>query len=284
MPVIIENKYEVTGILGEGSFGKIFKGININSKEEVAIKIEKEEDSILLKNEARIYRDLMDKTGIPKIRSFGMEGGVRYMVMDLLGKSLEDVREDYKNKKLPVRMVLDIGIQITKLLKIIHESGFIHRDIKPENFLYSKNTSKNILYAVDFGLACRYLDDKSNHIEMKTGKNIVGTSRYVSINIHEGRSASRRDDLESLAYMLVYLLEGELPWQGIHEDNMEDKNNKIIELKKTSLCCNDMNYMVGEIIIYIQYCRKLKYSETPDYNYLIILLQNLSKHVETKTR
>ena len=118
--------------------------------------------------------------------------------------------------------MLTIGIQIITRLEQIHRKGFVHRDIKANNFTIGRGDKANIVYIIDFGLAKKYKDLKTGqHIAIRGGKSLVGTARYASIASHDGYEQCRRDDLESLGYLLLYFLRGKLPWQGIQ---MHDKN------------------------------------------------------------
>ena len=120
--------------------------------------------------------------------------------------------------------MLTIGIQIITRLEQIHRKGFVHRDIKANNFTIGRGDKANIVYIIDFGLAKKYKDLKTGqHIAIRGGKSLVGTARYASIASHDGYEQGRRDDLESLGYLLLYFLRGKLPWQGIQ---MHDKNEK----------------------------------------------------------
>ena len=212
MTLVVEGKYRILSKIGEGSFGKIFQGVNSYTDEIVAIKIEKSSESSLLKNEAKIYKLLEDNPGIPKLRSFGKEGVFNYMVMDLLGKSLEDCRVDCGGT-LSLKTVLGLGVQMLRRIETIHENGIIHRDIKPDNFLIKDGS--NLVNVIDFGLARRYTDKNGNHIKEESGRKLTGTARYASLNVHRGFTPSRRDDFESIGYVLLYLLLGKLPWQSI---------------------------------------------------------------------
>lgn len=277
MTVIIERKYKILKKIGEGSFGKIFSGINNNTNEAVAIKIEEDNNTSVLKNEARMYSTLREIEGIPKMRAWGKEGKFNYLVIDHLGNSLEDLK--IKNSgKLGLKTVLLLGKQMIERIEAVHSSGIIHRDIKPDNFLIGNYSNRNMLYLIDFGLAKTYLKN-GKHVSIENNRNITGTSRYVSINIHNGILPSRRDDMESIGYILLYLLNGELPWQGISEES-GDVKNKLIGNIKSEINLWDMysDTIPGEIFLFIHYCRKLNFEEIPDYKYLKNILNNLYQH------
>ncbi len=275
MTLVVEGKYRILSKIGEGSFGKIFQGINSHTDESVAIKIEKSSESSLLKNEAKIYKLLEDNPGIPKLRSFGKEGIFNYMVMDLLGKSLEDCRVNCGGT-LSLKSVLGLGVQMLRRIETIHDNGVIHRDIKPDNFLIKDGS--NLLNVIDFGLARRYSDKNGNHIKEETGRKLTGTARYASLNVHRGYTPSRRDDLESIGYVLLYLLLGKLPWQSIKCNDKEERYLLIGEKKASVSLWQHFSNVACEFILYLNYCQKLEYDEDPDYNYLRNIFINLYKH------
>lgn len=164
------------------------------------------------------------------------------------------------------------------MLEFVHNNGIIHRDIKPDNFLSGGPDSYHVIYISDFGLAKRYKDQKTGtHIPFDDRKEITGTVRYASINAHNGIDQTRRDDMESLGYTLLYLLKGKLPWQGF---KISDKNEKLEMVKKmkneisVEKLCKDAP---EEFIDYIRHCRGLRYDETPDYTYLLKLINDLFK-------
>lgn len=156
------------------------------------------------------------------------------MVIDLLESSLEDLFEA-NQRKFSISTVFQIGIQIINRLEAIHRKGFVHRDIKANNFMVGKGDKRNIVYIIDFGLAKRYKDPKTgNHIPFKEGKSLVGTARYASIASHMGYEQGRKDDLESLGFLLLYFLRGKLPWQGVQIKNKTEKYAEIGRIKKES--------------------------------------------------
>lgn len=158
----------------------------------------------------------------------------------------------------------------------MHNKGFIHRDIKPDNFLVGLEKKKHLLYIIDFGLAKRYRNlDDNTHIAYKDGKSLTGTARYASLNTHIGNEQSRRDDIESLGYMIVYFLKGELPWQGLKAKSMKEKYEKVMEKKLTTsieILCKGMPY---ELMTFINYARSLKFEEAPDYNFLKRIIKQI---------
>uniref|UniRef100_A0A6C0DIP1 non-specific serine/threonine protein kinase n=1 Tax=viral metagenome TaxID=1070528 RepID=A0A6C0DIP1_9ZZZZ len=265
---IIGNKYKIIKEIGAGTFGTIYEGINIRTNEKVAIKTELIEDEFkLLRYESTIYKLLADTSGIPKIKWFGKDDTNYYMVIDLLGNSLQ-LLIDMKGT-LSLKTVLQIGVNILTILMNIHDKGFIHRDIKPENFLLSNNSPKK-LYLIDFGLSKPYIIN-NKHIEITCKKKFIGTMNFASINCHFFYEQSRRDDLESLAYILMYFYLGHLEWMKSEEEeenisNMDDENDWI-KNKKLDIINNEN---IPRIIMdFYKYTRSLEFNETPDYKFYI---------------
>ena len=255
---VINNKYKLIEKIGQGSFGSIYKGQNIRTNEYVAIKVEAIENNLkLLKNESTIYQYLNNISYIPSIKWFGKDNCNYYMVINLLGKSLQEI----KNKKhiFSLTLTLQIGIQIINLLKTIHDKGLVHRDIKPDNFLLGLNREIKNIYIIDFGFCKPYIKDNVHIVQNKT-QNLIGSKTYASINAHKLLGLSRRDDLESLGYMLIYFYLGALSWQNVLE---------LEQIVKLKLCIIENNKLPKVLIDYIKYIRGLEFEETPDY-FLII--------------
>lgn len=276
--IIIGKKYKILKELGEGSFGKIFKAVNLFSDEYVAIKIEKKISKSILNLEANIYTKLKNIKGIPQLRYFGVEDNFNYMVIDLLGESIEDAVKI--NGNLKIEIVLSIAIDVINLLELLHNKFIIHRDIKPDNLMFGIKQYRNKIHLIDFGLSRYYINEKGDHKEISYNKKLIGTAKYASLNVLNGIEASRRDDLISLGYVLIYCLKGYLPWENIEGENKEEKYEKIKEIKKMHIIdlCNDLPY---EFHVYMDYCIQLKYNENPNYNYLKCIFTNLYNRINT---
>ena len=238
---------------------------------EYAVKIMPLAHHVLMKNEVAIYERLKGVKCIPSLYAYGVEGKFNYMVMDLLEQSVEDLHLNCGGK-LPLKVVLHLAMQMLTIVEQIHARGIVHRDLKPANFLLRTNKEHiSELYLIDFGLAKSVLDDKLRHGEMKTNESLIGTRRYMSVNVHHGLTASRRDDLESLGYIMIFLHQGQLSWQN------QSSLSAVAELKQNfGWPAVQSQPIVGEFVLFILYCRNLGFAEKPNYEYLRQLLVNLN--------
>lgn len=266
--VVVGKTYRLLKKIGEGSFGKIFSALHKDTDtQQYAVKlITKENHHALYENEILMYERLRGIKYIPSLYAAGTEGKYNYIVMDLLEQNIEQLRASF-GMQMNIKVILHLGVQMLNALECVHDKGILHRDIKPANFLLRTNPQNGIsdLFLIDFGLAGLYYFDK--HIPMKTGEKIIGTPRYMSVNVQQGLTASRRDDLESLGYILIFLQKGELPWQSAGEMSLP--------IKQTFGWAYAAN-IAGEFILFHQYCKNLSFSAKPNYDYLRNLLTNLS--------
>ena len=261
---LINNKYIIREQIGSGSFGTIYKGENIRTNEKVAIKVEPiKNNTKLLKNESIIYHYLTNTTGIPHVKWFGKDNFNYYMVIDLLGDSLQNLVE--KRGELSLKISLQIGLQLLYLLRSIHDKGLVHRDVKPDNFLLGLH-KKMQFNVIDFGF-CKSFLNNGNHISFKKTHNLIGSLSYASINAHNFNELSRRDDLESLGYVIMYMYFGKLDWQ-LKNDNIEiiDTKNNIIKNMKINIIHDEG--LPNVLCEYMKSVRSMEFEEKPNYSIL----------------
>ena len=283
--LIAENFVLLTRI-GHGSFGEIILSYSLKEKTEVVLKKElkkKNQKSSPLHTELKAYQTLLDISnttditglkpilqleiqGIPKFYGFGDKENYYYLIQEFLGPNLSQLINYCGKKKFTLGTICLLAMQMLNRIEYMHKRHYLHRDIKPENFCIGNEENTNTLYLIDYGLAKRFKDNKTNqHIPYREKRFFVGTPRYASINDHLGLELSRRDDLISIGYNLIYLLKGGLPWQGMKG---KDKANKLaqkkIQIPNDVLC----NGLPNEFLHYLNYCKNLKFEERPDYKYL----------------
>ncbi|MFQ6635136.1 hypothetical protein Gotur_011460, partial [Gossypium turneri] len=220
--------YKVERKLGKGGFGQVYVGRRVSGGSdrigpdaiEVALKLEHRNSKGCNYGppyEWQVYNTLNGCYGIPGVHYKGRQGDFYILVMDMLGPSLWDVWNSLGQSMSP-NMVACIAVEAISILEKLHLKGFVHGDVKPENFLLGQpgSVDEKKLYLIDLGLASRWKDAHSDkHIDYDQRPDVFrGTIRYASVHAHLGRTGSRRDDLESLAYTLIFLIKGRLPWQG----------------------------------------------------------------------
>ncbi|CAD8205423.1 unnamed protein product [Paramecium octaurelia] len=271
-PKIFNNKYIIKQQISSGSFGIVYLAFDKHTREEVAVKVEKEEneDASSLDREITILNRLVGVPGVPKLYWSGFEQDYNVIVIQLLGKDLSHYIKQYK--KLSLKSVLQITQQLLGTLQQVHERGVIHRDFKPENILTGYQLDNGIIYLVDYGVSKVYLDTQGKHIPPKDKKSFIGTTRYASIAAHRGHELGRKDDVESMFYVMIYLLKGKLPWQNLQNIGHRDRTSLVGEVKmKTEVAelCKDIPSEFAEILNYL---KKLEFKSEPDYKYMKSLI------------
>lgn len=255
--------------LGKGGFAFVFAGWDNLTKEHVAIKVENKERKNASRSIKKEYRLLVKLCNagcpVPKAIWCGRCEDRRVMVMQRMGESLSDF---YKlcGKKFSIQTTISLTIELVSILESLHDAGVLHRDIKLQNFLsgYGNPTS---FYVCDFGLSDFYIDPNSNqHIPLTKGHSRYGTVRYASLNNHRGVEQSRRDDLESLGFVVIYAARGNVPWQTIRNEDRRKKWSQVYDMKRRIVLeelCADLPPC---FVDFMKYVRGLAFDARPDYN------------------
>lgn len=277
----IVDSYRLEKRIGSGAFGDIYLCRHVTTKQKFACKVESvKEKHPQLKYEERVYHYLKGGKGIPAVYFYGEVGDYYCMVMDLLGRSLEDLF-CYCNKRFSLKTVLMLGDQMLQRIEFVHINNFLHRDIKPDNFLMGNGKNSHIMYIIDFGLAKRFVDPKTGeHIPYRDGKSLTGTARYASLNTHIGQEQARRDDIESIAFVMVYFLKGSLPWQGVSGETKDEKYRKIKEKKIETPITELSKELPSQFLKFFELVRNIGFEDAPDYIALRTLLAEIFTNKE----
>lgn len=259
--MIIGNKYELIEKINGGSFGALYKGKNIRTNELVAVKVEKRNSDEVntLKYEANVYNYLKNIDNFVKLRWFGTDEKYNFLVIDLLGNSLKSklVTNATKNN---LELVSNFGKKIMSKLMILHENKIIHRDLKPDNILLNSDNSFENIFLVDFSFCKKYINSNGEHISKHKINKLIGSINYASLNVHDSIEPSRRDDLESVIYILIYLYFGKLEWGHIMSIAT------VYEMKKNVINDENIPQCFRNMLMYI---RTLEFNERPNYFYLM---------------
>ncbi|KAH8292237.1 hypothetical protein KR054_007548, partial [Drosophila jambulina] len=276
--IVVAGKYRLLSRIGQGSFGELYRAEGLKYGELVAVKLERAAvKHPLLAREARIYGILQGGVGIPHMRHYGTEGEFNVMVLDLLGPTLEDML-NLCSRTFSMKTILMLADQILIRVEYLHLKCFVHRDIKPDNFLMGRGRHTTQVFMIDFGLAKKYFSQSTQlHIEYTENKELVGTARYASVRAHFAEQG-RRDDLESVGYLLLYFRRGRLPWQGIRAASEVQKYERIAECKASvpiDVLCSGLPM---EFFLYLKYCRNLPFEQKPDYVFLRQLFKTVFRN------
>ncbi|KAK2950062.1 putative Casein kinase I [Blattamonas nauphoetae] len=268
--------------IGKGGFGTIFVVVDIHTMKEYAAKFEKKGKGDLLSFEHHILNQIQSEQGFTLVQYYGEQDGFLILVFDLLGRNLED-RFNCCCRRFSIETIAHIGIQCLQRLEQLHSIGYLHRDVKPENFVFGRDEKMRQIYLIDFGLSKRFVDRKTKqHIPFRTGKSLTGTPRYATVPAHLGVEQGRRDDVESLGYILLYFLKGSLPWQGIRCLNAERKY-QIIGAQKMKTSVEQLcHHCPVEISTFFTYTMSLQMSSEPNYAFLRNLLFQMATNESAK--
>ncbi|CAD8142456.1 unnamed protein product [Paramecium pentaurelia] len=272
---LVQNRFFISQKIGEGSFGSVFKVNDQNNNNMAfAIKIQSEDDETnLLEREIKVLIELRKYQGFPQIKFYGQERGQTYCIMQMLGQNLEQIFKKLGNV-MNLGSVLRLGIQMIERIAIMHQSRFLHRDIKPDNFVIDGPNNPRLLYLIDFGLSKYFINKKGDHIVQVKKAGLIGTARYASVNAHEEMEQSRRDDLESIGYVLIYLATGVLPWMNLQIEKKDLKYAKIKQIKK-EIKINELCKSLPKCFEqFMNDVKSLEFKETPNYEKLKSYFEN----------
>jgi len=279
---IIFKKYKLLKLIGEGTFSRVYQGQNIVDKKFYCFKVENRisQQYESLERESYILYNLKC-FGFPEVISFGRSGNYNILVETLLGKSLEKLWLE-NNKFFNIKDICMIAIQTLDRIEYVHSKDYLHRDIKPSNFLVG-NPDSTIIYLIDFGVSKKYRSSRTGkHIKSFKIKKLNGTTIFLSLNAMRGNEQSRKDELESLGYMYIYLAKGGLPWSNIKGGKMEDMITKTGIMKSKITVENLCQKLPNEFCQYMNYVKKLSFEQKPDYEYLRNLFKNVLNRIKER--
>jgi len=282
--LLVHERYKIVQNIDSGSYGTIFVAEDLlENNHRVAVKFDAASKDDHLKYEYEVYKSALYDNGCVKIEGFpqvywfGHEYGHNVLVMELLGPPVASLF-NFCERKFGLQTILTLGEQMIKRIRHLHQRGFIHRDIKPENFLMGLGENETICYLIDFGLARRYRYREGRqlkHIPFRKGRSFVGTAKYASLNSHKNAELSRRDDVESLGYVLIELINGSLPWKKLKVKNAYSTKHQMYVKIRNMKEQTSWQEVCPSMAEWIQYCKDLPFYDEPDYDHLLNLLRKV---------
>lgn len=271
--IVVASRFKLSKKIGKGSFGVAYEAVDLITNQILALKLERrrndrKSNSAMNMREIQILEKLEYCRRVPKLIWHGIYKQYHVMALELQGSNLCTLYE-MGNRSFTMNTAVYIFIECLHCMEELHGKGIVHRDIKPQNFIVGRN-EKNAhkVYVIDFGLSSWFINSVGEHIAYNDQCSPVGTARYASLGNHRGIHQTRRDDLESIAYMIIFFLKNQLPWQGIRANDRVKKWRKI-EQKKAAINSQQLTKdLPHEFFYYLEYVKKLKYDEKPDYERL----------------
>lgn len=267
--------------IGCGAFGSVYEVQHVKYSGKLAVKIttpEKDDKSRcdLLFKEAKALNRLKDELGFPKLKDFRSSPDFAYVVMNLLGPSLESLLRNH-GKKFSLKTSLMLALQMLDRIESLHKQNLIHRDLKPDNFAVGSEKRPEMLHLLDLGLAKYYRDSRGSHILPKDRGNLIGNMRFSSVNAQSGLEQSRKDDLYSLGYIVVYMVTGTLPWANVPSQSHEERFQQVLAVKRSTSPAQLCSGLPRQFQTYFEYLDNLPFAEGPSYFYLCRLFSEVMK-------
>lgn len=271
--ILVKERWKVLRKIGGGGFGEIYDALDMLTRENVALKVESaQQPKQVLKMEVAVLKKLQGKDHVCRFIGCGRNDRFNYVVMQLQGRNLADLRRSQSRGTFTISTTLRLGRQILESIESIHSVGFLHRDIKPSNFAMGRFPSTcRKCYMLDFGLARQFTNSCGDVRPPRAVAGFRGTVRYASINAHRNREMGRHDDLWSLFYMLVEFVVGQLPWRKIKD---KEQVGSIKERYDHRLM---LKHLPPEFSIFLDHISSLDYFTKPDYQLLTSVFDNSIK-------
>ncbi|XP_075610491.1 tau-tubulin kinase 2 isoform X2 [Balearica regulorum gibbericeps] len=271
--ILVKERWKVLRKIGGGGFGEIYDALDLLTRENVALKVESaQQPKQVLKMEVAVLKKLQGKDHVCRFIGCGRNDRFNYVVMQLQGRNLADLRRSQSRGTFTISTTLRLGKQILESIESIHSVGFLHRDIKPSNFAMGRFPSTcRKCYMLDFGLARQFTNSCGDVRPPRAVAGFRGTVRYASINAHRNREMGRHDDLWSLFYMLVEFVVGQLPWRKIKD---KEQVGSIKERYEHRLM---LKHLPQEFSIFLDHISNLDYFTKPDYQLLMSVFDNSMK-------
>ena len=278
---LIFGKYSIKHLISKGSFGEVYLGTNVLNNKDYAIKMERtSKGESLLKEEAYVLLFLKGP-GLPNVITFGISGRYHILIENLLGKSIYNIWLE-KEKKFNIKDTCMFAIQALERVEYVHSKNYLHRDIKPANFLVG-NPDQSQIYLIDFGNARKYRSSRTGkHLPFSRNYKIYGTTIFLSLNVLKGIEQTRKDELESLGLVIIYLYKGYLPWSNYKFKDIFQALEKIKAIKENLSMKQLCHGLPIEMFEYMNYIKNMNFEDTPDYRYLQSLFLNILKKIGEK--
>ncbi|XP_043249802.1 tau-tubulin kinase homolog Asator isoform X5 [Colletes gigas] len=276
---VVKERWKVVRKIGGGGFGEIYEGLDLMTREQVALKVESaRQPKQVLKMEVAVLKKLQGKEHVCRFIGCGRNDRFNYVVMQLQGKNLAELRRAQPRGAFSLSTTLRLGVQILRAIESIHQVGFLHRDIKPSNFSIGRLPhNSRLVYMLDFGLARQFTTGTGEVRPPRSAAGFRGTVRYASVNAHKNKEMGRHDDLWSLFYMLVEFVNGQLPWRKIKDKEqvglMKEKYDHRLLLK----------HLPSDLRVFLDHIQSLEYAAEPDYAMLAGLFERCMKRRGVKT-